>query len=327
MAPARRAAARRIGRRRIIRIPRILDRDRSLPREELPVARVARRQHAIEQVHAARDRRHEVVRRPGPHQVARAIRRQPIRHPLDDVVHDVRRLADRQAADGIGIEADLERALDAAVAQIRKRAALHDAELDLAWRRPRHRRIGARLKGEEPVAAAPRPAQRALHGRLGLRVGRRPGDALVEDHRDVGADARLDVDDRFRRERERPAVEVRLEDDAVLRDAAARGEREHLVAARVGEDGPVPADERVQAAERGDALVAGAHVQVIGVGQDDPGAERVDRVERERLDRAARADRHERRRLDVPVRQAQSSAAGASRSGEDLEGEATSHGR
>ena len=36
------------------------------------------------------------------------------------------------------------------------------------------------------------------------------------------------------------AVEVRLEDDAVFVERAARGEAEHLIAARVGQDRPRP---------------------------------------------------------------------------------------
>ena len=47
------------------------------------------------------------------------------------VVHDVGRLADAQAADRVGIEPDVTVPSADAVAQIRERAALDDAELRL----------------------------------------------------------------------------------------------------------------------------------------------------------------------------------------------------
>ena len=59
----------------------------------------------------------------------------------------------------------------------------------------------------------------------------------------------------------------------VLVDRAPRGEAEHLIAAAVGEDRPRPADERVKAAAPRDQIVAGPQVQVIGVAQENLGAE------------------------------------------------------
>ncbi len=68
------------------------------------------------------------------------------------------------------------------------------------------------------------------------------------------------------------AVEVALEGDAVVVDLAQLAERHDLEPARVGQDRPVPGHEAVQAAEAGDALVAGPQVEVVRVGQDDRGA-------------------------------------------------------
>jgi hypothetical protein len=45
-----------------------------------------------------------------------------------------------------------------------------------------------------------------------------------------------------------------------------------------------------------------AQVQMVRVGQDDLGAERLDLIDRQALDRGARADGHERGCLDVAVR-------------------------
>ena len=61
---------------------------------------------------------------------------------------------------------------------------------------------------------------------------------------------------------------------------APRREAEDLIAARVGEDRPRPRHERVQAAARARSrLVAGPQVQVIGVREDDLGAERLELVD------------------------------------------------
>ena len=66
------------------------------------------------------------------------------------------------------------------------------------------------------------------------------------------------------------AVVDRAERDAVVVDREQRvAEREDLEAARIGEDRPVPARERVQPAELLDHVLAGPEVQVVGVAEDD----------------------------------------------------------
>ena len=130
----------------------------------------------------------------------------------------------------------------------------------------------------------------------------RVGQALVEHHRDVRTEAGLDVGGALGRQQMARAVEVRLELGAFFPDDAALGQAEHLEAAAVGEDRPRPADERVQAAAARDQLVARPQEQVIGVAEDDLGADRLEVAVQRRLDRALRAHRHERRRLHDAVR-------------------------
>ena len=103
----------------------------------------------------------------------------------------------------------------------------------------------------------------------------------------------------------RRAVEVRPEARAVFVDGPPRGQAEDLIAAAVGEDRPLPADERVQPAAARDEIVAGPQIQVIGVAEQDLGAERFEIAMRDALHGALRADRHERRRR--PRRRAPSS--------------------
>ena len=93
------------------------------------------------------------------------------------------------------------------------------------------------------------------------------------------------------------AIEVRAEADAFVGDLAQLAEGEDLEAAGVGEHGARPADEFVQAAHAADGFVAGAQIEVIGVAENDFGAERFEHVLRDGFDRALRADGHEDRRF------------------------------
>ena len=189
-------------------------------------------------------------------------------------------------------------------------------------------RRGPRALTARTRAGALGPAQRQLHGALGLLLLGRQLDALVELHLDVGAEQALDLDRALRRQHVRRAVDVRLEAHALLAHLADLGQRHDLEAAAVGEDRPVPAHEGVQAAEAGDALGAGAQHQVIGVAEHDVGAGRLHLVEVERLDGGRGADRHERRRADD--RRAASRPRRAARRRprhEQREGEGVGHGR
>ena len=125
--------------------------------------------------------------------------------------------------------------------------------------------------------------------------------ALVEHHRDVRAELRLNVGRLLRRQRVRRPVEMRSEVRPVLVDRPPRGEAEHLIPAAVGQDRLRPADEPVEPAPAGDEIVAGPQIQVIGVAQQDLGADRFEIAVRDAFHGALRPDRHERRRLDVAV--------------------------
>src|SRR6187402_486895 len=70
------AAAPRIGRRGVVSITGIADIEPALAGEQLTVARISRRHHAVEHVDAPRHAFDQVLRRSGAHQVPRLIRRQ-----------------------------------------------------------------------------------------------------------------------------------------------------------------------------------------------------------------------------------------------------------
>src|SRR5688572_31935692 len=96
---------------------------------------------------------------------------------------------------------------------------------------------------------------------------------------------------------------------SVLIYLAALREAEHLVAAAVGEDGFVPANELVKAAATRDQIVAGAQHQVVGITEDDARANLVKMLRRQGFHRALGADRHEHRRLDGAMRRLENTAS------------------
>lgn len=92
-----------------------------------------------------------------------------------------------------------------------------------------------------------------------------------------------------------------LEGHALFVELAQARQRHDLEAAAVGQDRPFPADELVQPAKPGDPFGARAQHQVIGIAQNDIGAQIAHLVEIHRLDRADGTDRHEGRRTDRPA--------------------------
>ena len=94
-----------------------------------------------------------------------------------------------------------------------------------------------------------------------------------------------------------------LEFDAFFVDATKAFEREHLEAAGIGEQRPIPCHELVKAAELLDDVLAGTDVQVVGVREDDLRADGFEIGGRQRADGRLRADRHEDRRRNDAVRQ------------------------
>ena len=304
--PARIAGAPRIGGARVLGEPRLLDRQRPLARQELAVAGVAGRQHAIEQIDAVGHAFHEVVRHSRPHQIPHAVVRQQRRGARRHLVHDVHRLAHAQAADGVAVEPEGHRLPRAALPKAAVDAPLHDAELHLTG----VGRLAVEARGivadREKTGAAPAgPAQGPPHRGLGLRLRHRVARALVEHHGDIGPEPGLDVRGALRGQPLPAAVEMRPKPDAVLVDVPAVAEAEHLVAPAVGQDRPVPADEAVQAAGPRHEPGAGTQMQVIGVGEDELRPQAEDVAMRQSLDGPPRAHRRERRGPDHPVRGAE----------------------
>ncbi len=93
---------------------------------------------------------------------------------------------------------------------------------------------------------------------------------FVQGHDDIGAQFFLGVHDRLRRESLQATVDVRAKGDAVRIDLAHVGQAKDLVAARIGQDRPIPVHELVQPAHALHEVGARAQKEVIGIGQDKP---------------------------------------------------------
>ena len=164
----------------------IADIDLAAAREGQTMTAGTRRHHAVEHVDAARHRFQNIVRRADAHQVTRLFGGQHRQGDIEHAQHDILRLTDGKAADGITLEIKLLQPFGRADTQIRLITALYDTEHGLA---------GLFAKGN---AAALRPAQRHFHGALDFLALGRQRDALIELHLDVGIEQSLNFDRAFR---------------------------------------------------------------------------------------------------------------------------------
>lgn len=227
----------------------------------------------------------------------------------DNLVHEIWLFTDAQPADRVRLETDLDGGLGALAAQPGEDAALDDPKLRLSRVDERDAIAHALAQRQHARARAPRPSQRAVDGRTGVvdRAGMRH--ALVEHHRDVRAELRLDVCDALGRERVQRTVEVRSEVGTLFVDRTTGGQAEHLKAAAIGKDGPLPSHEAVEASSTRDEIGTGAQVEVVGVPEHDRHTERLELGVGDGFDGRLRPDGHEGRRLDRSVRRRQQAAA------------------
>src|SRR5690606_4153548 len=164
---ARVAVAARIDRTRIRTEAAVADIDHAFAREQLAIARVARRNDAVEHVDAAGDGGDEIARRPDAHEVARTILRQMRLERLEDLEPLGLGFPDREPADGVAVEADRTQPVERRAPQVRVHASLHDAEQRRIVALRRGAGLVPSLQRIERLAAPLRPAERQLH--RGLR--------------------------------------------------------------------------------------------------------------------------------------------------------------
>jgi len=244
---------------------------------------------AVEHVDSPADAADDVLRRAHAHQVAGPVFRQERGRSLDGFVHELPRLSDADAADGIPVEADGRDLLCGSPPQFRIGAALDDSEQRLVMRR---------LASSGPYP----PIHRQFQGFLSLFPGAGIGRAFIQAHHDVRPDRLLDREGLFRSHEVSRTVDVRLEEDPFRRDLAQLGQAVDLEAAAVGEDRFLPAHEAMKSSGGADRFAPGTEVEVIGVGEDHFHAEGFGLGGQEGLERPLRAHGHEGGRLYRAVR-------------------------
>ncbi len=279
---------------------RVAQIDLAQPRKRHAVTAVPGRHHAIEHVDAARHRLQQIFRRADAHQIARAIRRQHRRGLLDHRQHHRLRLADRQAADGIAVKADLDQA------RARWRGAAR------ARRRPaRCRTACSRQARSRTRACCARPSATTAASRARCRrappAAARTRRAASRCRSRAGAAPRSSAPATVRSWRRRYGAER----DRLFGDLAQLRQRHHLEAAGVRQHRPVPAGEFLQAAQRCDPLGAGPQHQMIGVAEHDIGAGIAHLAPMQALHCAGGADRHEGRRAGLITEHGIIGASGA----------------
>ena len=218
------------------------------------VARRARLHHAVEHIDSAHDSLDQAVGAAHAHEIAGFFKRHIGTDGVEHIVHDALGLAHGKPAYAVAGQIHSGERLCAFYAKVREHAALHYAEQRL-------------IRPCVSLFAALRPAVRAVHRLDGVIVAAARGSALVERHRNVGTQSLLHLHNALGREEMAAAVDVGMELHPVLFYLVHGGEAEHLEAAAVGQHGPVPLGEFVQASGLFDELVARTQVEVIGVGK------------------------------------------------------------
>ena len=265
----------------VVRMHGILHHEPSRPRHRHAVARNARRENAVEHIDPVPYPREEVVRRADPHEIAWLVGGKQPHRIGEDLLHQLVRLTDTQASDGIARQIQRRHLGGVPCTQVAVHTALHNAKKALS------------LCIRHCVTAAQEPPLRALRGCLGIGVVGRIRNTLVERHDNIRAETLLYLHRYLGRQKLLRAVDVRAECRPLLRDLAEIAKTEHLKAAAVREDCAVPVHEPMQPARLAHELHAGAEKEMIGIAEDDTRTEIAQLIGRYALDRRLRAHGHE----------------------------------
>src|SRR5271170_4395129 len=150
--------------------------------------------------------------------------------------------------------------------------------------------------------AGARPLHGAQHGRPRHFITDRIRRALIENHGNVAAKSQLRVNRRLRRKQMRVAIQVRAKEYALIANLAIVVQAEHLKAAGVGQDRPVPRHKPMQPAQLLDQFRTRSQEQMISVGENDLGIQLASQIALQHpFYRRLRTDRHKHWRLNGAV--------------------------
>ena len=277
---------------------RIFDHHPALGGERHPVASIPARHHTVEHVETGGHKAHQLLRRSDAHQVTRLRLGQKFYGVGADRQSLSPALAYRQSAHRIAVESDFLQFCGTLGSHIAVQPALNNTELELA-------RATMGLAGASgPLGGPPQCAGHVFFGSPGRRT-------FVQNHGDVDAQFLLIRDHIFGPEEPAAAVDMALEEDALVGHRAHALETEDLKPTRVRQNRAIPTHERMQAAHRLDRIGPRAHGEMVGIGEDQLGAHIPQFPGREPFDSSVGAHRHERGCLHGPMRCHQKTAAGS----------------
>ena len=227
--------------------------------------RVPSGHYAVEEVHAEVNRLENVARCADPHQVARLIGGHIRFYRVDDAVHLLGFLADRQTADGVTVAVQFRDLLHMTDTQILISSALIDPEQHLVA-------VDGGIHGIQSChfrLTAHQPTVGTRDAVLDILIRGRVLDALVERHGNGGREVRLDLHTFFRPHEDALAVDMGLEVDPLLFDFPQSCEGKDLKPAAIGEDGAIPVHEFMESPHIVNEVVARSDMEVVGIGQFD----------------------------------------------------------
>ena len=224
---------------------------------------IAGRHDAVKEVHAAGNGFDDVGRRTHAHQISGAIGRHVRFYRFDNLIHYLRRLTDRQAADGITGQIQLRNFLHMLNTQIFVGTALINAPQHLTGVNG----IRTLFQTLQFILAALEPPGRAVTGFCNILMGCGILDAFVKGHGNIGAQRPLNQHTLLGAHKDMPSVGMGIEINALLLDFSQNRQREHLESTTIGKDRAVPIHELMQAAQRLDHVLSGTNVEMIGIGK------------------------------------------------------------
>lgn len=192
----------------------VFDVDGAIGRESLAVTGAAGGVDAVKHVYALADHFEELSGGAEAHGVARLFFWEERFGVLDGGEHFFFGLADRDAANGVAVEVEIDEFAGRAFAEVGIDAALDDSEVLLGAG------AAAGFIFLNPILAAFGPASGEAGGVLGVFSFAGVGWAFVEEHGDVGAEDALNFHAFLGAEHHAGAIEVALELDAFFGDLA-----------------------------------------------------------------------------------------------------------
>ena len=227
----------------------------------MPVSAVSRRHDAVKKVNAARNALDYISRSSHAHEISGLVLRHIFLNGLDSIVHFLMSLADGQTSDRITRKFKLGDFLHVLYTNIREGGALVYSEQHLSGIYC----ILAAVIFRERGFASDEPTIGTVAGFLNIFARRWDLYAFIECHCNIRSEVCLNAHALLRSHEYMPAVNVRIELNALFAYFAQTCERKNLKSAAVGQDRAIPGHEFVQSAHISHQLVTWAEMKMICV--------------------------------------------------------------